>query len=479
MKKNSLIFLVLSGLVLLAGLIVYAKLQKQEYKEIQVKSGLKILFLKDDSLPFIQFSVLFPKAGADYDFEGKSGLAQLTAYMLDQGAGGLSSEQLQEELNQLGTELSVSLGRQSARFSISGLSWQKEQLYDLFKKIISQPHFESDEMEILRKQFIDRRIKNLDRAGFVADHLTRSVLFEGAEGSAKAGNTISLSKINLEDIKTFYKKQYLEGNPIFMVVGKFDKAFEKTAEDFVNESFSYQEPSRHSVSVPDLDSQIKLIVNDSLAQAEVRLAYNLFPFPVKNPRQFVLFQLANSILGGSGMTSRLFDELREKRGLTYGAYSSVNLGKLYGFFDISGATKTSSVKEFLDQTLLTLNKFKKEGASLKELNTAKQTVKIRHLMRIETPEYRLYYEVHYKYYLDLHDFLDHYLQIIDDISLEEVNLGIKEFVLSKPLQIIIYGHPSIQSQLEEMENFPLKVQTFKDYFKEELALIQKITHTKQ
>ena len=170
----------------------------------------------------------------------------------------------------------------------------------------------------------------------------------------------------------------------------------------------------------------------------------------------------------------------EKRGLTYGVYSSVNLGKLYGFFDISGATKTSSVKEFLDQTRLVLNKFKKEGAGLKELNTAKQTVKIRHLRRIETPEDRLYYEVHYKYYLGLkHDFLDHYLQIIDDISLEEVNLGLKEFVLSKPLQIIIYGHPSIQSQLEEIENFPLKVQTFKDYFKEELALIQKITHTKQ
>ena len=195
--------------------MVYAKLQTQEYKEIQVRSGLKILFLKDDSLPFIQFSVLFPKAGADYDFEGKSGLAQLTAYMLDQGAGGLSSEKLQEELNQLGTELSVDLGRQSARFSISGLSWQKEQLYELFKKIISQPHFESDEMEILRKQFIDRRIKNLDRADFVADHLIRSDLFEGAQGSAKAGNAISLSKINLEDIKTFYKKTIFKRKPYF------------------------------------------------------------------------------------------------------------------------------------------------------------------------------------------------------------------------------------------------------------------------
>ena len=462
------IFFVLAGIIFFVGLAVYKTCKQSDYKVVKVKSGLKALFLKDDSLPFIQFRVLFPKAGLDYDFSGKSGLAKLTAFLLDQGAGDLNSEALQESLNQLGTELTVRVGRQMAGFSISGLSWHKEKLYDLFKKILISPHFESSELELLRKQFLSDRIKNLDRADFTADTLLRKTLFQGS--LAESGNLVSLSQVSLEDVKTFYKEHYINGNPIFMVVGDFDQSLENSIKDFINENFFYQEPDFVLDSISNMDSQITFVSNDNLVQSEIRVAYSLFPFPVKNPRQFLVFQLANSILGSGGMTSRLFYELREKRGLTYGIYSFASFGKYYGFFDISGATKTSSVKELLEQTLFILKKFKEEGVSLEELNTAKQTLKIRHLRKIETPENRLYEQAYYSYYLGVEsNFLDDYLKTVDDISLEEVNQGIKEFILSNPLKIIIYGHPSIQSQLEELKDFPpVQTVSFKEYFKEEL-----------
>ena len=94
------------------------------------------------------------------------------------------------------------------------------------------------------------------------------------------------------------------------------------------------------------------------------------------------------------------------------------------------------------------------------------------MRKIETPENRLYEEVFYKYYLGVEsDFLDNYLRIIEDISLEEVNQGIQEFILSNPLKVIVYGHPSIQSQLEQLKAFPpIESIPFKEYFKEELDL---------
>ncbi|MCY4322032.1 MAG: pitrilysin family protein [Bdellovibrionaceae bacterium] len=453
--------------------------RSSNYKEIKVKSGSKILFFKDDSLPYIQFSIMFPKAGSDYDLKDKSGLAQLTAYLLDQGAGGLSSEKLQEELNKLGTEFSVEVGRQMAYFSIKGLSWHQEKLYNLFKKIISRPNFESSEMEILRKQFIERRANNLDESDFVANTILRNTLFKGPSAKSSIGNLLSLSKIKLEDIKNFYKKHYIKGNPILMIIGNFDKNIKKSAVSFMNKNFSHEDEDSHSITLPDLKAQIKLVTNEDLVQAEVRLAYKLFPFPTKNPRQFLIFRLANTILGSGSMTSRLFDELREKRGLTYSAHSSVNMGKLYGFFDISGGTKTSSVKEFLKQSLIILNKLKKEGVTPKELNTAKQLTKIYFLVRTETPADKLYQTVYYNYYLGLDsNFLDNYTKTIDDISLEEVNKGIKEFILLNPLQIIIYGHPSIKSQLKDMKNFTLSTVSFKDYFKKELDLIPALSQSK-
>ena len=110
-------------------------------------------------MPSIQYRVLFPKAGPDYDFEGKSGLSYLTAYLSEQGAGGLNSEALQEELNQLGTALEISVNRQTVSISLSGLSWHGEKLWNLFGKVLTEPHFQDEEMEILRKQILEARLK--------------------------------------------------------------------------------------------------------------------------------------------------------------------------------------------------------------------------------------------------------------------------------------------------------------------------------
>ena len=488
-KRNILIAIIFIVFFFVSGVFILVFFDNTvDYNEQKTKSGLKVFSMKDTSLPFIKYHVLFPRAGADYSFEGKSGLSALTAYLLDQGAGGLSSEQIQEELNQLGTELGVSLGRQTVHLSLEGLSWHKEKLFDLFKKILVSPHLKKEELEILKQQFSARRIKLLDRANFIANHLMRKSLFQGVEGEDSYGDLISLAQINLEDIKLFYKKRYKEGNPIFMLVGNFDRAFEREFYSFAEQNFVYhEEPSTAKIKSPVVKkAQFKLLSNDELIQSEVRLAYNLFPFPKEDLRSFMTMRLANFILGGGGMVSRLFLELREERGLTYGVYSFLNLGKVYGFFDISGATKNSSVKEFLEQALLNLKKIKEEGVSLEELDRVKQSFKMKYLKNIETPEDKLSQIVYYNEYLGLDsEFLDNYLDTVDSISLEEVNGIFDKFVLFSEtdslspissgsestafLQVLIYGNSSIQSQLEDLPSLPpLEVISFKDYFKEEL-----------
>ena len=142
-------FIVIGGFI-----IVYSKTSK-DYKRYQTESGLTVLSTKDDSLPYIKYEAYFKRAGADH--VRKPGLTQLTAYLLDQGAGDLSSEQIQKELNQLGTEWKVSVGRDTVTLSLEGLSWYKKELFELFKKIIVSPRFEEKELEILREQFLTNR----------------------------------------------------------------------------------------------------------------------------------------------------------------------------------------------------------------------------------------------------------------------------------------------------------------------------------
>ena len=465
------ILLLLGSVVVFKGGLHINKPFFSEYREVQTDSGLKILFLKDESLPYIQYKILFPKAGADYDFKNKSGLSYLTAFLSEQGAGGLSSEVLQENLNQLGTDMEIQIGHQTAEISLSGLSWHGKQLWELFQKVLVESHFQKEEMELLRKQLIDKRLKKLDRPSSVAFEVWRRDLFRGSFGEPIDGTLTSLSKISLEDIKSFYKSQYLEGEPLLMVTGQYDKELKKNIISFFNENFSFQGQKFKALSFPDLKSDFKLLTKDNLVQAEICLGYSLGPFPVDNPREFLALQIANSVLGGNNMDNRLFVGLREKKGLTYSTNSYINFGKFYGFFLLSGSTKTDSVREFLELTLVILKKFREKGVHLEELKRAKQTLKSRYLQKIETPEDRLNQLAHYTYYLgvDSH-FLNNYLDILDDISLSEVNQLIKKFILSKPLQVLIYGHSSLKSQLEGLEGLPpLQVISFEDYFKEELS----------
>ena len=467
------IFLLLIGGLVFKGSFHHNKPALIDYNEVRTDSGLKILFLKDESLPYIQYKALFPKAGADYDFKNKSGLSYLTAFLSEQGAGGFSSEVFQEKLNQLGTEMEIQVGRQTVEISLSGLSGHGKQLWNLFQKILVESHFQKEEMVLLRKQFLDKRLRKLDKPSSVALEVWRRSLFGGGSvGEPIDGTLASLSKISLEDIKSFYKSRYLQGEPLLMVIGQYDRELKKSIISFFNDNFSYQGQKFEALSFPELKSEFRLLTKDNLVQAEVYLGYSVDPFPVDKPRKFLALQLANSVLGGNNMDSRLLVGLREKKGLTYSTNSSIDFGRLYGIFLLSGSTKTDSVREFLELTLVILKQFSEKGIHGEELKRAKQTLKSRYLQRIETPEDRLSLLAYYTYYLGVDSrFLENYLSILDDISLSEVNQLIKEFILSKPLRVLIYGHSSLKSQLEGLEVLPpLQTISFENYFKEELRV---------
>lgn len=482
MKKSKITLIsfciaVVLFLIMSAVFLKFKNIFSSDYQTVQTESGVIILFLKDESLPYIHYRILFPRAGADYDFKGKSGLSFLTAYLSEQGAGGWNSEKLQGELNQLGSSLGIDVGHQKVSMTLSGLSWHREKLWELLKKVIAEPHFEEKEMDILRRQVLEARFKELDQSSnFTANAVLRNKVFQGVIGKDEAGNLNSLSKISLEDIKTFYNDRYLGESPVFIVAGQYDEKLKKDIISFFNDTFSNsnQEPDLKVKSPP---AGFHLLTNDKLVQAEIRMAYTLDSFPIEKPKKVLIFRIANFILG-SNSNARLYVSLRNKKGLTYGAYSSFIFGKFYGIFALGGTTKTASVKEFLVETMSILRNFREKGISLQELKRAKQGLRSNYLQNIETPESYLETVVQYNYYLGVDDhFLKNYLDILESISLEEVNQSIKEFVLVKPFHVLVYGHSSLKNQLEGFEEEglpPIQHISFEDYFKEELDHYSKI-----
>ena len=146
---------------------------------------------------------------------------------MDQGAGGLSAEALQEELNFYGTEIDTEVGFHTATVSLSGLSYHKQELLNLFLKVVKEPGFSDEEWKTLQKQLIQSRTRQLEEPGYVISERLKKALFDGPAAAPRGGDNVSLRKLDLKSIRTFYKDQYGLNEAVFLVVGNFDKKFAK------------------------------------------------------------------------------------------------------------------------------------------------------------------------------------------------------------------------------------------------------------
>ena len=472
--KKYFFFICVFGVFIILGGVVINKSFMKTYKEVVTKSGLKVLFLEDKNLPYIRFTLWFLRSGADYDYKNKSGLSAVTANLLEQGAGGLNSESIQETIDYYGARFGSNVTRQFAKISMSGLSWHAENLWDVFFKITTEAHLEQKEFNLLRNQFLDIRYEYLDSPGSVAFEVWRRSLFQGEAAVSQSvnGTVLSLNEITLEDVKQFFKDYYLEGQPVLTVVGQFDRELEKEIISSFDSQFK-KETEKPLTSVPlKKSSFFKLLKKKDQVQSQIILGFQTLAFPKDNPRLSIVLDLANKVLGDAGLESRLMFQLREEMGLTYGVYSQLSLGKAYGFFTLVAATQTKTTGLFLKEALNLLKDFQEKGITEKELKEAKLLLKSEQLQSIQTPESYLSERVYYNYYLGTNpSFVKDSISLIDDISIEEVNEAIKSYLSSKNLGVVVYGNPAVKEQLLQVEGLaPLEEISFKDYFSQEISI---------
>ena len=466
------IFIALAVIAIL-GFAIYklALCEKKPYIKHTTGSGIDILFFEDQSLPYIHYRMVFVNSGSYFDKQDKKGTAALTASLLDQGAGGLNSEQLQEVLNYYGTSFSANVGRGTTTLSINGLSWHSQEIWDLFLKIITEARLSKQEFNLLKKQSIIQRQSSLDSVSGAAAYVWRNYFFDKEDPAYGAPTVDSLKRISYEDVTNFYKEHFKNKKPVVAVLGQIDEDLKKEIIKTVDEKFKLAKNSSQNIEVNIKDSNMfSLMTKKELVQSQVMLGFPTIPFPLEDPELLVTFKIARYILGGSA-EARLMARLRGQLGLTYGVYNYLGFNKEYGVFQIVGATKTKTTVTFLNEILSLLKTFQEKGITEQELQAAKVIFKSRHLSNTETLEKKLPQILSYEYYYKVSSkkFIDDYLKHLDRVSLEDVNRVIKKYLIPENLNVLIYGHPSLEKQLSQIKGLaPLKTKTFKEQFKNEL-----------
>ena len=314
--------------------------------ETTLSNGLRVVVARSSDLPLISANLIV-RAGAWADPQGEAGAMSMTAGMLTEGAGERTAPQIAQAVESLGATLSSGAGLESSSVSLTALSDKIAQALEIMADVVRRPTFAPEELERQRAQALDGLSVALQSPGQVAAMAAGPVVFAGTPfGQVADGTPASLPRLTPERLAQLHAAHYRPDNAILVLTGDVTPqagfALAKAAfGDWVNPAGPA--PVQPPVT-PQAPRQVVAIDLPGVGQAAVRLARPALP---RKDEAYYPALVANAVLG-VGYSSRLNQEIRIKRGLSYGASSALSARRTTGAFQAQAQTKNESAPEVLD-----------------------------------------------------------------------------------------------------------------------------------
>jgi zinc protease len=351
--------------LLLPALAARAEMNIQEVKS---KKGITAWLVEDHSIPLIAIRFVFD-GGSAQDPAGKEGLVNLMTGLFDEGAGNLDSDAFQQKLDDAGAEMSFQAARDGTYGSMRMLSQQKDEAFGLLKLAVNQPRFDQAPIDRIRAQVLSGILANERDPNTVAQQRwLRAIYGEHPYSRSDQGTKGSLTTITADDIRAFHKANFARGGLHVAVVGDIDAA---TLSNKLDEVFGDLPEKQALAPVADITPKLgqQLEVNYDLPQTSLQLAW---PGVKRSDPDFFAAVLMNEILGGSTFTSRLFSEVREKRGLAYGVSSDLVDNKHSHSLLVTTATRSDRAAETLSIVRQVVKDMAESGPTEEELAAIKK-----------------------------------------------------------------------------------------------------------
>jgi zinc protease len=342
---------------------------------------LVLLVCEEHSLPFVTFQLLID-SGSRKDPPGEEGLAYLTARGLLLGTSERTVNAMNEELDFMGASLNSSSGRDYATLSLRVLKKDLDKGFNLFMGVLTQPTFPEEEIRREVEKVLAAIQSAEDQPEEVAEKEFQKTLFlTSPYGHPVEGTKESLPQLTREALVRFYRTYYHPNNAILTVVG--DITPNEVERKLLPRLAKW--PMGEIPKVPFITTFAKeqktVKIDRAITQANIILGHA--GVNRENPDYYSL-TVMNYILGGGGFSSRLVEEIRNKRGLAYSVASFFDPGKYPGAFQIILQTKNASAREAISLALQQMERIRKEPVSEKELEGAKKYLIGSFPMRLDT-----------------------------------------------------------------------------------------------
>ncbi len=411
-----------------------------EYTKFVMKNGLTVYLMEQHEVPLIYASCVFP-AGAIKD-GARHGLAFLTADGLLFGTKNYTKKQIEETLDYIGASYSTYTAKEYSQLDLSFVAKDQDTVFPIMQEIITAPVFDRDEFDKRKTRMLMELQQAKERPqSVIRSYFDKFIYADNPYGNPAEGTNNSVSALEVTDLNNFYDQHYTPSGSALVLVGDFDsKNMKSKVEKLFNNWKAKSEPiPPQQVRMPVITRSRVLLVNKD-DTSETRFYIGGYGIKRSNP-DYVAIQVINTILGNR-FTSWLNDELRVKRGLTYGVRSFFRPYKTTGLFAISSYTGNETTIEALDVALEVLNRLHTRGVDEATLNSARNYIKGQFPPQYETAG-NLAELLTAMFIYDFDEsFINDFQTNVDKLTVEKSQEIIAKYFPKENLQFVLIGKAS-------------------------------------
>lgn len=409
-------------------------------KETKLDNGLRVIVAERPSLPLLAMELIV-RSGSERDPNDRAGVASLTGSLLTKGTGKMTAPEIANAIESLGGTIFSSGVSDYSNAGVLVMSSKAEPALTILADVVLHPAFKQEEIDRLKKQSLDGLRVALQQPGSLASYVLSRVVFgDGEYGHASGGTPETLPAIQRPDIVNFYQTYYRPDNATLVFSGNvtFEQG-KKYAEEFFGNWKANQPPSQPaSAAVTETWKPASIVVDmPNAGQASVSVTK---PAIKRDSPDYYSGLVANAALG-NGFGSRLNREIRIKRGLSYGAHSSLDTRRNAGAFSASAQTKNESAAEVATLLQAELKGLATEPVEGDELKSRQALLTGSYARSMETDlGFASHIAVLAVFDLPL-DTLDKFIPSINAITPEDVSAFSSKY-LAAPMSVVVVGKAS-------------------------------------
>jgi len=405
----------------------------------RTSTGAKVYFVANRGLPMVDVSIDFP-AGSGFDSAERSGVAGMTNGMLRLGAAGLNEDEIARRLADVGAVMGNLFDTDRAGMSLRTLSDapRRTQALDVMARVLGSPAFPAD---ILERERV-RHVGALKEADLKPDtqasrEFYRLVYRQHPYALRGSGEVDTLGRLTRDDLAAFYQRHYLADRAVVAIMGDVTRQQAEAIDEQLTGALPRARGSAPALpEVQSLPEAVTRLVSHPASQSHIMIGAP--GIRRDDPDYFTLF-VGNYILGGGGFVSRITEEVRQKRGLAYSAYSYFAPLQARGPFIIGMQTRRDQADEALAVLRNTLREFVDKGPNEQELQAARQNIVGGFPMRIDSNR-KIHDYLRLIGYYDLPiDYLETFVANIEKVTVADIKSAFARKVDPDRLVTVVVG----------------------------------------